>query len=85
MGTGLFVEWTSVIRGAAVIPTTRMCGRRTQRMSFVPSGNPGVFNAIGAQDPRSPEGLGWTSINERTLTVHVMRIHASGRICDPDL
>jgi hypothetical protein len=47
-------------------------------MSFVPSGNPGVLNAIGAQDPRSPEGLGWTSINERTLTVHVMRITPQG-------
>ncbi len=76
-GTGLFVEWTSVIRGGGD-PNNPDVRRRTQRMSFVPSGNPGVFNAIGAQDPRSPEGLGWTSINERTLTVHVMRITPQG-------
>jgi len=27
---------------------------------------------------RSPDGLGWASINERTLTVHVLRITGTG-------
>jgi len=74
---GFYVEWTSVIRSGGD-PNNPDVRKRTQRMSFLPSGKPGVFNAVGAQDPRSPEGLGWTSINERTLTVHVMRITATG-------
>ena len=74
---GFYVEWISVIRGGGD-PNNPDVRKRTQRMSFLPSGQPGVFNAVGAQDPRSPEGLSWTSINDRTLTVHVMRITAAG-------
>lgn len=74
---GFYVEWTSVIRGGGD-PNNPDVKRRTARMSFVPSGRPGVYNATGALDPRSPEGLGWASINERTLSVHVMRITDTG-------
>ncbi len=74
---GFFVEWTSVIRGGGD-PNNPDVKRRTARMSFVPSGQPGVFNAVGAQDPRAPEGLGWASIDKQTLAVHVMRITETG-------
>ena len=47
-------------------------------MSVLPPNKLVVFNAVGAQEPRSPEGPGWTSINERTLTVHVMLITEAG-------
>lgn len=76
-GPGFFVEWTSVIRGGGN-PDKPDVRKRKQRMSFLPSGQAGVFNAVGAHDPRSPLGLSWTSIKERTLTVNVMRITAAG-------
>ena len=74
---GFSIEWTSVIRGGGD-PNNPDVRKRTQRMSFVPSGKPGIFDAIGKQDARSPDGLGWASINERTLTVHVLRITDTG-------
>lgn len=74
---GFSIEWTSVIRGGGD-PNNPDVRKRTQRMSFVPSAKPGVFDAVGKQDPRDPDGLGWASINERTLTVHVLRITESG-------
>ena len=74
---GFSVELTSVIRGGRVpdIPDVR---KRTETMSFLPAGTPGTYNTVGATDPRSPEGLGWAAIHERTLSVHVMRITATG-------
>ncbi len=74
---GFYVEWTSVIRGGGD-PNNPDVKRRTARMSFVPGANPGVFNSTDAQDPRSPQGLGWASISERTLSIHVMRITDAG-------
>lgn len=74
---GFYVEWTSVIRGGGD-PNNPNVRKRTQRMSFSPTGKPGVFNVEGAQDPRGPEGLGWAKITDRTLTVHVMRITDDG-------
>ncbi|MBO6784872.1 MAG: hypothetical protein JJ899_16600 [Alphaproteobacteria bacterium] len=74
---GFFVEWTSVIRGGGD-PGNPDVKRRTARMSFVPSAEPGIFNATGARDPRGASGLGWASISGQTLSVHVMRITDSG-------
>ena len=74
---GFFVEWTSVIRGGGD-PDNPDVKRRTQRMSFLPSGQPGIFNAVGAQDPRGEQGLGWASLQKQTLSVHVMRITETG-------
>ena len=55
---GFYVEWTSVIRSGGD-PNNPDVRKRTQRMSFLPSDKPGIFNAVGTQDPRGPEGLGW--------------------------
>jgi hypothetical protein len=74
---GFAVEWTSVIRGGGN-PDKPDIRKRTQTMSFLPSGTPGVFDAVGATDPRSPDGLGWASVQDNTLSVHVMRITAAG-------
>lgn len=74
---GFYVEWTSVIRGGGD-PNNPDVKRRTARMSFIPTANPGIFNATDAQDPHSPQGLGWASISERTLSIHVMRITDTG-------
>lgn len=74
---GFSVEWTSVIRGGGD-PDKPDVRKRTQTMSFLPTGTPGVFDAVGATDPRSADGLGWASIQDRTMSVHVMRITAAG-------
>lgn len=74
---GFSVEWTSVIRGGGD-PDNPDVRKRTQSMSFLPSQTPGIYNTVGATDPRSPEGLGWAAIRDRTLSIHVMRITASG-------
>jgi len=74
---GFAVEWTSVIRGGGD-PDNPDVRKRTQKMSFLPTNTPGVYNAVGAQDPRSADGLGWTSIKEQTFTIHVMRITQTG-------
>lgn len=73
---GFYIEWTSVIRGGGD-PNDPDIRRRTQRMSFMPSENPNVFDAVGRKDPRG-DGLAWASISGQTLSVHVMRITDTG-------
>ncbi|CAK9060105.1 Uncharacterized protein SCF082_LOCUS31718, partial [Durusdinium trenchii] len=75
-GSGFYVEWTSVIRGGGD-PNNPDIRRRSQRMAFMPDAEPNVFRAVGRDDPRGT-GLAWARINDRTLSVHVMQITASG-------
>ena len=75
-GTGVYVEWTSVIRGGGD-PNNPDIRRRTQRMDFTPAPELNVFNATGRDNPRT-DGLAWAQIQDQTLSVHVMQITATG-------
>ena len=74
---GFFVEWTSVIR-AGGDPNNPDVRRKTTRVSFAPTDEPGVFKAPGSGDPLTGEPVNWAYISDNTLTVNVFVIRDGG-------
>jgi hypothetical protein len=70
---GFFVAWTTVIRDY----WEKESRRRSDRVSFVPSGRDGIYMERSAAD-RVTEGLTWAAIKGDTLTIRVVAIMDDG-------
>lgn len=70
---GFFVEWTTVIRDWRDTETRR----NTSRISFEPSGRPGIYIERAAA-MRVADGLSWATIRGETLSVRVLAILDDG-------
>lgn len=75
--TGFRVDWTTVLRqgGSPDKPNVR---RNSASISFVPSDHPQRFDAVDRGEPVSENGYAWARIEDRTLTVYVLRVGESG-------
>jgi hypothetical protein len=76
-GNGFAIEWTTVIR-AGGDPANPKVRQKTQRMTFAPSAQTGVYRAAGAGDPLSGQPYSWSYIRNNSLIVHIMTIDAKG-------
>ncbi len=74
---GFYVEWTSIIRGGGT-PAAPEVRERISRMSFEPSGRPGIFRALGTGNPLTEEALAWAYVANATLTLHIMAVRDDG-------
>jgi len=76
-GNGFTVAWTTVIRqgGNPDNPDVR---RKSDRLTFQPSANPGVYHASGGDDPLHGKPLTWARLQGYTLTIHSVSILESG-------
>ena len=70
---GFFVAWTTVIRPL----TSKDIERKSTRVSFEPSGRPGIYIERSAAAHRE-DGLSWASISGKTLSVRLLTILDDG-------
>jgi hypothetical protein len=71
---GFYVAWTTVFRKAFIDEETR---RNSTRVTFTPSGRPGIFLAKEASE-QVAEGLSWASIGRNVLSVRILAIQDDG-------
>lgn len=72
-GNGFFVEWTTVIRDVA----DRETRRNAARISFEPSGRPGIYLERAAAS-RVADGLSWATVQDGSLIIRVLAILDNG-------
>ena len=71
---GFYVAWTTVLHQRFGGGEPR---RNSARVTFTPSGRPGIFLAEGASG-RLAEGLSWASIRRNVLSVRILAIQEDG-------
>ncbi len=74
-GDGFTVQWTTVIRN----PGTGKAKRKTQTLTFEPTGTGSQYRSRERIDPWSEDGLSWAGIKDRVLSVYVLNILEDGR------
>lgn len=71
---GFYVAWTTVFRKTFSDEKTH---RNSTRVTFAPSGRPGIFLAKGASE-QVAEGLSWASISRNVLSVRILAVQDDG-------
>ena len=74
-GSGFSVQWTTVIRNLG----SGKAKRKTQTLTFEPTGTGSQYRSRERSDPWSEDGLAWAGIKERVLSVYVLNILEDGR------
>ncbi len=76
-GAGISIAWTTVLRqgGNPDNPDVR---RKSNTLSFEPSGLAGVYRAAGSGDVLAGEPLAWAYVEGYTLTVHSLVVLEGG-------
>lgn len=74
-GNGFNLNWTTIIYPEEEGKEVR---RRNAQIDFVPSGKAGVFQAVGREDPHSPNGYVWARIEGQTMRVNSLTIDERG-------
>jgi hypothetical protein len=77
-GGGFVITWTSILRegGEAGRPNVR---RRSQTLTFVPTGTQGQFRGSESADPASGGKAAWARLARQTLTIHTIVLTPEGR------
>lgn len=75
-GDGFVVTWTTIARaGSAEAPKIK---RKTNKVSFFPSGRPGVYAARPQGDAVAGEPYTWARIEGETLKVYSITLNEAG-------
>ena len=76
-GQGFGIEWTTVIRRGGN-PSKPKVRRKTQRMTFVPTGTTGLYRSTAPADPLGGKPLSWARIKDTSLIINVFSIGENG-------
>ena len=74
---GFALDWTTVVRHSGD-PDNPKVKRKSSALTFVPSGQPGVYRSATQADPMSGRPYTWARIKGNTLTVHSLTITDDG-------
>ncbi len=74
-GNGFNLNWTTIIYPEEEGKEVR---RRNASIDFAPSDKPGVFQALGRENPHSEGGYVWARIEGQTLRVNSLTIDQRG-------
>lgn len=74
---GFTITWASVIR-AGGDPKNPKVKRKETTKRFVPAKPPGLYRAVGSNDPLDGGELGWATVKGKSLLIYLMVIGKDG-------
>ena len=76
-GSGFSIAWTTILH-AGGDPAHPRIRRRSEKLTFVPSGTGGLWRDTGAADPLGGAPYAWARIEGNSLIVYVLQIDQDG-------